>query len=225
MSNKIRVTILDDHQTILDGYVFRLTNPNIEVVATISYADELEPTLRDHPTEVLLLDLGVPTSRQNSNPYPILHTIPQLLQSYPELKVLVISMFDERGLIRAVMEAGASGYIVKNDQATIRNLASVIASVADGGIYFSQRAGELYQKIQNDNRLSPRQLEVLSLCISEPDITTAELAHRMGLSNSTVRNFLSGAYTRLEVRTRAAAIAKARQLGWITPESPTVPGK
>jgi DNA-binding NarL/FixJ family response regulator len=224
MSDRIQVTILDDHQSIVDGYVFRLSGvPGIEVAATISYADELEQTLRDHPTDVLLLDVSVPTSRENLNPYPILHTVPQLLQQYPELKILVISMFAERGLIRAVMDAGASGYIIKDDQATIRNLGNVIISVADGGIYFSQRAGELYQKNQTGNLLSPRQLEVLSLCMAYPDIKTAELAQKMGVLNSTVRNLLSGAYSRLGVQTRAAAIAKAKQLGWITPEPPTVP--
>jgi len=224
MSDKIRVAILDDHQSIVDGYLFRLSGiSGIEVVATISYADELEPTLRDHPADVLLLDVSVPSSPKNPNPYPILHTIPQLLQLYPELRVLIISMFAERGLIRAVMEAGASGYVIKDDQATIRNLASVIVSLAEGGIYFSPRAGELYRKHQTGNLLSPRQLEALSLCSAFPDIKTAALANKMGVMNSTIRNLLSEAYARLGVQTRAAAIAKAKQMGWITSEPPTVP--
>jgi len=227
MSKKIRVTILEDHQSIVDGYVFRLGSaPNIEIAATISFADELEQTLQKHPADVLLLDVSVPTSPVNYNPYPILHTIPRLLQDYPELKILVISMFAERGLIRAVMEAGASGYIIKDDQSTIRNLGNVINSVVEGGIYFSQRAGDLYKKYQaaqGGNLLSPRQLEALSLCVAYPDSKTNELAYKMGVSNSTVRNLLSGAYARLEVQSRAAALAKARQLGLITPEPPTIP--
>ena len=52
MNKKIRVTILDDHQNIIDGYVFRLSaNPQIEVVATISFGELLEPTLAGHPTD------------------------------------------------------------------------------------------------------------------------------------------------------------------------------
>jgi two-component system nitrate/nitrite response regulator NarL len=226
MSDKIQVTILDDHQSIIDGYIFRLNAfPNIEVAATISFAEELDATLRDHPTDVLLLDVSVPSSPKNYNPYPILHTIPQLLQRYSELKILIISMFAERGLIRTIMDAGASGYILKDDQATIRNLGNVIITVAEGGIYFSQKASELYRKTQTDNLLSPRQLEVLSLCLAYPDYKTAELAKKMGVQNSTVRNLLSSAYTRLGVQTRAAAITKAKQFGWITPEPPTVPRK
>src|SRR5215510_4888305 len=104
---KIRVTILDDHPNIVDGYVYRLSrSPQIEVAATCLFGDELEPSLAKHPTDVLLLDVSVPAGPENPNPYPILSVIPRLLQQYPELNILVISMHNERGLIRAVMEAG-----------------------------------------------------------------------------------------------------------------------
>ncbi|MBK8418042.1 response regulator transcription factor [Candidatus Villigracilis saccharophilus] len=140
MNKKIRVTILDDHQNIIDGYVFRLSaDPQIEVVATIGFGELLEPTLAEHPTDVLLLDLSVPTSVENPNPYPVLYAIPKLLQAYAGLNILVISMFAERGLIRAVMEAGASGYILKDDQATARDLGSVVVSVAGAASTLANR--------------------------------------------------------------------------------------
>ena len=227
MSEKIRVTILDDHQSIIDGYLFRLNSiPEIEVVGTIGFGEELEPTLEKVHADVVLLDVGVPTSPANLNPYPILHVIPRLLQLYPNLAVLVISMYVERGLIRAIMEAGASGYILKDDQATIRELGSVIISIAKGGIYFSSKAHQLFlnQQLQKTNELlTARQLQALSLCAAYPDSLTEELATKMGVSNSTVRNLLSGAYVRLAVHNRAAAIAKARELGIITPEPDTRP--
>lgn len=223
-TNTIRVTILDDHQSIIDGYMYRLsTSNNIEVVATISYGEELEQTLAAHPSDVLLLDINVPTSTDNPNPYPILHLIPNLLQKHPNLNILVISMFAERSLIKAVMEAGASGYVLKDDQATIRDLANVAASIAHGGIYFSQKAHKLFlknQRIDDSAPLTTRQLEALSLCAAYPDATTAHLAGKMSVSHSTVRNLLSGAYLRLGVPNRTAAIEKARQLGLITPHSP-----
>ena len=224
MKKKCYVTILDDHQSIIDGYVYRLSGtPDIEVSATISYGEELEPTLDAYPTDVLLLDISVPASAENPNAYPILHVIPNLLQKHPELNILVISMYAERGLIHAVMEAGASGYILKDDQATIRDLGNVVQSVANGGIYFSKKAHRLLfkqEEIPDGKRLSPRQLEALSLCAAYPDWTSAHLADKMAVSHSTVRNLLSGAYLRLGVSNRAAAVAKARQLGLITPDSP-----
>ena len=114
MKEKIQVTIMDDHQSIVDGYRYRLSQvPEIELVATLGYGDDLDPALEKHPVDVLILDVHVPVSQTNPNPYPILHTIPHLLQLYPDLEILVISMFGDRSLIRAVVEAGASGYILK----------------------------------------------------------------------------------------------------------------
>ncbi len=226
MVRKIRVTILDDHQSTVDGYLYRLSGiPEIEIVATLRYGEELGPCLDQQPTDVLLLDFSIPTSPSNTNIYPTLTEIPKLLQIYPNLDVLMISMFAERSIIRAVMEAGASGFILKDDSAAIQDLANIIMTVADGGIYLSQRAGELYQKRadNNESNLTRRQLEVLLLCAAFPSSKTAELAHKMNVSNSTVRNLLSGAYLKLEAHTRAGAIEKARQLGLLTSDVPTVP--
>jgi len=224
MAKTIRVTILDDHQSIIDGYRFRLSNyPQIEVAATIATGEELETTLSAHPTDVLLLDVSVPTAHDNENPYPILHSIPKLLQQYPNLRILVISMFTERGLIRAIMEAGASGYILKDDQSSIQDLGNVIISVAGGGIHFSQKAHQLYaQYLSKTSKelLTVRQAEALSLSAAYPNDTTEDVARKMSVTNSTVRNLLSGAYVKLGVRSRTAAIIKARQLGLITPEPP-----
>jgi two-component system nitrate/nitrite response regulator NarL len=221
MTEKIRVTILDDHQSIVDGYRYRLQDtPQIEVVATIAYGEELEPALANHPTDVLLLDVNVPASPDNINPYPILHVIPKLLQLYPDLNILVISMYAERSLVRAVMDAGANGYILKDDQASIRNLGNVVLTIANGAIHFSNRAHQLLLKnhpgSDDEPLLSPRQLEALSLCQTYPNDSTTQLAARLSVANSTVRNLLSGAYVKLDVHTRSAAIAKAQQLGLIT---------
>jgi two-component system, NarL family, nitrate/nitrite response regulator NarL len=225
-THTVRVTILDDHQSIIDGYVYRLSSvPGFEVVATLSYGDELGPSLAAHPADVLLLDINVPTSADNPNPYPILHDIPSLLQKYPALNILVISMHAERSLVRAVMEAGASGYVLKDDRAMLQDLGNVVQSVASGGIYFSQKAHQLMltqKTTPSGERLSPRQLEVLSLCAAYPDWTSADLAKKMSVANSTVRNLLSSAYLRLGVHSRPAAIARARQQGLITSDPPVL---
>lgn len=222
MKEKIRVAILDDHQSIIDGYIYRLDSASdIEVVATATYGEELEPLLADHEVDVLLLDVVVPTSSANANPYPILYLIPRLLETHADLVILFMSMHAQRSLIRAVIEAGASGYILKDDQASIRTLAAIIRSVAGGGIHFSQKAhAQLLRNSSEKDALTPRQHEVLSLAAAYPDLTSADLADTLGIAHSTVRNLLSGAYMRLGVRSRSAAIVRARQLGLITPTDP-----
>jgi two-component system, NarL family, nitrate/nitrite response regulator NarL len=226
MTDKIQVAILDDHQGIIDGYHFRLNNvPDIEVVATIGYGEELEPMLAQHPVDLLLLDVSVPISPENRNPYPILFLIPKLLKEYPNLTVLVVTMHAQRTLIKAVLEAGATGYVFKDDQTSIKELPSIIRMMVGGGIHLSQSAYQLAMKSPSsdlDKPLNARQLEALSICAAYPDASTAELAGFMNIEGSTLRNLLSGAYLKLGVRTRAAAIARARQMELITQESPSV---
>ncbi|MFN8494532.1 MAG: response regulator transcription factor [Caldilineaceae bacterium] len=218
MQPKIKVAILDDHQSVIDGYLHRLANtPGVVVVATAAFGHELEPLLATHAVDVLLLDVGVPMAADDPNPYPVLYIIPHLLECYPALHVLVISMHNRRALIKAVMEAGASGYILKDDRETIRDLGAVIQTVANGGVHFSQQA--LRQFLQNSSEsaeLTTRQVEVLSLCAAYPDASTAELAHRLRIANSTLRNLMAGAYTKLGVHNRTAAIVKAKHLGILT---------
>lgn len=223
MCGEIRVAIIDDHQSIIDGYIFRLSDaPEIEVVATANVGEELESILTHQEVDVLLLDVVVPTAHDNPNPYPILHLIPQLLQANPELTILVMSMHAPPSLIRAVVEAGVNGYILKDDHTSIRELGSIVRSVAGGGIHFSRQAhAQLLRNRDEHDTLTPRQQEVLSLAAAYPQLTSAQLAQRMDIAQSTARNLLSGAYLRLGVRNRGAAVARARNLGLITPVDPT----
>ena len=224
-AEKVRVAILDDHQSIIDGYIYRLSStPEIGVVATATHGEELEPLLVKHPVDVLLLDLSVRTSPENSNPFPILHIIPKLLQKYSNLSILVISMFAEPGLMRSLIEAGVSGYVLKDDQGAFRDLGNIVLSIAHGGIFFSKKAHTLYMQIDAMNGgelLTPRQMEVLSLCAAYPDASTSDLAQMMSISNSTVRNLLSNLYFRLGVHSRTAAVEKAREMGLVTPRPPS----
>lgn len=224
MKDKVQVIIMDDHQSIVDGYLYRLSKvPEIEVITALTYGDDLEPALKQHPTDVLVLDVEVPASANNPNSYPILHTIPKLLKEYPNLVILVISMHNDPGLIRAIVDAGAMGYILKNDSSKIQELGKWILSLVKGEPCFSDKILRVFPGRLNEP-LTARQLEALSLCATYPNSKTAELAEKMEIANSTLRNLLSTVYLKLGVQTRAAAIAKAREMGLLTPDPmrPTV---
>jgi DNA-binding NarL/FixJ family response regulator len=222
----IRVAIMDDHQGILDGYLFRLQGQaDIKIVGTLRYGDDLEPLLAHQSVDVLLLDMQVPSSLDNPNPFPVLSTITRLVQLYPDMAILAISMHNQRTLIQATLDAGASGYILKEDYTAIQELASIIRSVANQGIYLSAEAFQAIQRKSGGDgaaNLTPRQLEALTLCAAYPDLTTADLARRMNIAHSTLRNFLSSAYLKLGVSNRSAATIKARQLGLIPSDSAPV---
>jgi DNA-binding NarL/FixJ family response regulator len=216
LAEPIRVAILEDHPAMVEGYQSYLRDePDIQVVATAAFGEELPTLLATYqPIHLLLLDIWVPTSPTNRSPYPIVYLMPQLLQRYPKLNILVISLHKEGALIKAVMDAGASGFVLKDDRDTLQKFPSVLRTVAGGGIYFSREAHQILTHHPTSGpQLSPRQAEVLSLCAAYPEKTTAELAHVLGISDTTVRNTLSLLYLRLGVRGRTAAIAKARELG------------
>jgi DNA-binding NarL/FixJ family response regulator len=226
MSETIRVAILEDHPAIADGYRFYLQGESdIQLVATIDVGEELTKLLTEQaPVDVLILDVGVPTSRTNSAPYPILYLMPLLLQQHPNLNILVISMHKENALIKALIDVGASGYVFKDDRDALQNFSSVIRMIAGGGVYFSREAYKvIMHPTSKSQMLSPRQLEVLSLCAAYPEKTTAELAELLAVANATVRNTLSVLYMRLGVRGRTAALAKARELGLVAEMRPVYP--
>jgi DNA-binding NarL/FixJ family response regulator len=218
--SKIRLVILEDHQSVIDGYLFRLgLSEKIEVVGTACYGEDFEKLLATQAADVAFLDVNVPATPFNLSPYPLLHVIPRLRQQYPDMALLVISMLTERGLIRAVMEAGASGYILKDDREAIKGLEGIVMQVAGGEIFVSKAAQlqfpEGLDNGQAEPILTPRQLEILSLCSAYPDWSMRRVAQELSVEHSTVRNTLSQAYFRLGVRNLASAVVKARQLGLI----------
>ena len=219
--NKIRVAILDDHPATIEGYQARLReHDGIEVVGTAANGEGMEKLLAAARVDVLILDLGVPISSENSGPYPVLMRLPRLLELYENMRVLVISMYNQVTLIQAVMEAGARGYILKDDQVFMHDLPAIIETLAHGGSYFSS---QVYESLFRPNAAGPlltnRQLQALSLCAAYPQESTMQLAERLEVAGSTMRNLLSSAYIVLQVHSRIAAVARAQELGYLQPIS------
>jgi len=221
MQNKIRVTILEDHAATIEGYRARLgAEPDIEIVSIINFGEDLEHALLKQPVDILILDMRVLASQGNPNPYPTIHLVPKLLDQYPDLSVLVYSMYDQRTMIKEAMQAGASGYILKDDHQAYNDLGTIIRMINNGGMYLSPRAREQWQKRRTDDLerfLAPRQLEALSLCAAYPNESLSQIAKRMNVAHSTIRVSLSDVYSKLEVNTRTAAVVKARQIGLLPP--------
>jgi DNA-binding NarL/FixJ family response regulator len=172
-NGKIKVAILDDHQSAVDGYAYRLANhTNIDVVATANFGDQLEPLLAKTEVDVLVLDVSVPTSESDQNPYPLLHLVPRLRADFPNMAILIISMHKQRTLVRAVMEAGANGYILKDDRQAIVQLGEIVKSVAAGGVYFSEQSyavlSEKSPLVDDVQLLTKRQLQALSYSAAFP---------------------------------------------------------
>lgn len=225
MNRPLTIAILDDHSITVDGYRARLAqDPTLRIVWTTAFGEDVLTCMDEQPVDVLILDVSVPTSATNPNPYPILDVIPRLLDRQPALTILVISMHMESRLIKGVFRLGASGYVLKDDRVALDRLDQVVRTVAAGDLYVSPLAEQRWRDRQDahDSPLTPRQLQALSLCLAYPDETSQQLALRLGVTPVTLRNLLSGAYLRLNVRSRAAAVAEAQRCGFITPPGPTL---
>lgn len=220
MTAAIQVGILEDHIATATGYKALLeANPKLEICWSGQYYSDVEPNLKEHKTDVLILDVGVDNSPTDPNPFPILHVIPYLLERYNEMAILIISMYNRRALIKATQQVGAVGYILKDDFVSFENLDEIIIAVAEGGIYYSPEAEKLLAHPTEDTPvLTTRQSEILSYLASAPSLTTGQLAKKLNLAPSTIRNHLSDAYIRLGVKRLPSAIARARKLGLIVPE-------
>ena len=202
----------------LDGYISKLKPAaDIQIGYTLSYGDDLEPALASYPADVLLLDLQVATNPQNPNPFPIWHTLSKIVDQYPSLSILVISMFNSQALIDTALVSGVNGYILKDDFSAYQDLPAIIRLVAKGSAYFSplvrQRWLENRNNLTEKSFLSPRQLEALSLCAAYPNETLSKIAYRMNVAQSTLRNLLSQSYLKLGVNNRGAAVERSRQMG------------
>ena len=222
MNQKLNVAILEKHQLTIDGYYYRLgMMDDINIIGTYLFAEDLANDFSHLPVDFLITGVDVSISRENANPFPILFYLNQFTQQKPDLKILVISYINRLGIIDSLLEFGVNGIVSKEDQKSTERLGNIVEIISNGGVFFSS---EIHQDIisrEHKSILTKRQLEALSLCGAYPDEDTDNLSKKMNISSSTFRNLLSLTYTRLNVRTRAAAITKARQLGLIQIDSMT----
>ncbi|HKJ28464.1 MAG TPA: response regulator transcription factor, partial [Anaerolineales bacterium] len=200
LMKKYQIGILEDHIATIMGYQTQLQdNPRLNVTWTASFYSEVEPNLSEYPTDLLIMDVGVRNDSDSTEPFPIHHAIPKLLEMYPDMQIVVISMHNRPALIKATKNAGASGYILKDDVASFKNLDQILLDVLRQEIYFSPEAEKLIANPEEIPSLTKRQGEILSLLASAPDLTTREMAEQLHISPSTVRNHLSDIYLKLGV--------------------------
>ena len=213
MVGKVSVGILEDHPVVTAGYKAQIIKSRrLKVVWASRYYNEVGKKLEKHSTDVLILDASVDTAPDNPNTFPI-------LEKYPDLSIIVISMHNRPAFIRAIFKSGASGYILKDDVKANEKLNDILLAVAEGEMYYSDKTKEIiFDETKGEEILTKKQIALLSYFASSPHLTTQELAEELELAHSTIRNSLSEIYFRLKVNKITSALAKAQKLGLITPE-------
>jgi two-component system response regulator NreC len=207
-----KVVLADDHSVVREGLKLMLdAQPNLRVVAE---AGDVETTLRmtrAHRPRVLVLDLNMPDGSS-------LDAIPELLDSSPETRIVVLTMQDEPALAQASLRAGASGYVVK-DAAGDELVQAVQLALQDQTYLHPQlgaRIASQEPEQEEPDELSDREREVLQLIALGH--TNSEIASTLFLSVRTVESHRAHIQQKLRLTTRAELVRYALDRGLIGSE-------
>jgi DNA-binding NarL/FixJ family response regulator len=200
------VLIVDDHPVFRRGLVALLTASGFEVVAEASTAQEaitMSATLRP---DIVIMDLGLPDQHG-------LTATARLLADRPDVRVVVVTLYDDRDTVAAALDAGAIGYVVKDAApeqliAALR-AAELGASVLSAGLQRPAPANRLPERIAESAGLTRRESAVLDYLAQ--DLSNGAIAERLGLSSKTVANYVAIVLVKLGARDRHDAARIVRE--------------
>jgi two-component system response regulator DesR len=199
------VLIAEDQSMVLGALAALLDiEPDIEVVAKARDGREALALVERTKPDVVLTDIEMPEMTGLE-----LATEVRRTAQGGRPRVIILTTFARPGYLRRALEAGASGYLLKD--APAEKLADVIRSVHRGmRVVDPQLAQDAWGE---GDPLTDRERRILRA--AEEGLTSADIANRLHLSEGTVRNYLSEAISKLGVTNRIEATRLARQKGWL----------
>jgi len=205
----IRLLIVDDHPVVRDGLRGMFAgDPDFEVVAEAANGTEALARARAFHPDVVLMDLRMPEMDGVS-------AIRAMSEGGVVARVLVLTTYDTDGDVLAAIEAGATGYLLK-DAPRQELLRAVRAAARGEGVLSPAVTSRLLDQVRQPPRdsVSDRELEVLQLVAR--GFNNREAAAHLFISEATVKTHLLHIYTKLGVNDRAAAVAEAFERGLLT---------
>ena len=226
-SEQIRVLIADDHAVLRAGLRMLLdAQLDMTVVGEAETADQAIAMDVELCPDVVLMDLTLPSCAGDASGGPAgLEAIRRIKAGRPGARVLALTMHDDEGYVRAVLEAGGAGYVLK--RAADTELLSAIRAVWQGGTYLhpehmrtllEEPAAEPEPKTDDAyERLSERERQVLRLVALGH--TSQQVADMLYLSVKTVETYKARGMNKLGLKGRAALVRYALQRGILEDES------
>ncbi|MEW2546772.1 response regulator transcription factor [Streptomyces sp. NPDC047002] len=200
----VRVLLAED-QGMMRGALALLLGmeDDLEVVAQVAAGDAIVAEALAARPDVALLDIELPGMSG-------LDAAAQLRERLPACRVLILTTFGRPGYLRRAMEAGAAGFLVKDGP--VEELAGAVRRVLRGETVIDPGLAAAALSA-GPNPLTGRERDVLNAAVD--GATVADLAARLHLSESTVRNYLSSAIGKTGTRNRMEAVRAARRQGWL----------
>ncbi|MFF2389996.1 response regulator [Agromyces sp. NPDC058104] len=203
----IRLLLADDHPVVRAGIRAMLeSEADLEVVGEAATAEDAVRLAQGDAIDLVLMDLQFPGAVQGAEATRRIRAVP----GAP--RVLVLTNYDTDADILGAIEAGASGYLLK-DAPPDTLLAAVRAAAVGEQALAPGLSSRLDASQASGERLTVREAEVLSL-VAEGR-TNREIGKTLFLSEATVKSHLVHIFTKLGVGSRTAAVARARELGAI----------
>lgn len=205
--NIIKVGIADDHKIFRKGVILSLRQyTNISFIFEAENGEELLSMLQQEQPDVVLMDLRMPTKDG-------IETTKEVSRRFPDVKVLILTMFEDERFVSHLMENGANGYLLKNaDPSEIKR---AIMEVMAKGYYLNNFVNRvLLKKTNNRNKtipslnseivLSDKEKEVIQLLCRE--YTAAEIAQKMEISPRTVESIKDRLMERFGLKNTAGLV-------------------
>jgi DNA-binding NarL/FixJ family response regulator len=204
MERSIRIVIIEDDETIRNGYAFLIgANEGYKVVKTYASFDEAATTLQQDDPEVLLLDIELPGTNG-------IEALPKIKKLLPNCFVIMLTVYESQKQIFDALGNGASGYLTKGTPAV--KIIESIKEVREGGgpmsINIARMVINSFVKNQ-DSPLSKRETQILEHIVEGK--SRSQIARELFIDLETVRSHIKNIYLKLDVNSRADAIKTAKE--------------
>jgi DNA-binding NarL/FixJ family response regulator len=216
VSEKIRIALADDHPIFLAGLCNLIeAEPDFELVGKGTSGQMALKMIREQLPDVAIVDISMPEING-------ITLARRLAEECPNVRVVMLTLYEERSFLNQALAAGAKGYVLKRSAA--ENLVRAIRVVQLGDVYVDPAVSEVLgdkvsnradtpRRIGNILRLTDRESEVLKY--SARGLTIKEIAGRLELSAKTVETYKARAIEKLGLKTRAEIVRFAAAQGWL----------
>lgn len=207
----MKIAIVEDDQRLLNTYDTLFSGePEVEVIDTSTSGEEALEKLEYSQPNVMLVDIGLPGMSG-------IELTSHVKGQFPEVEIIVHTVFGDRESVFSAIKAGATGYIQKG--ATPRELVNAIQVLYSGGAPMSPQIARMvigeFQNAHNDDAfiLTPREKEIVKMM--ESGLTYKEIGAKLFISPNTVHSHIKKIYEKLHAKNRRDLFTKARKKGVI----------
>ncbi|MEI3613837.1 response regulator transcription factor [Pseudogracilibacillus sp. SO30301A] len=221
----ITIALIDDHKLFREGVKRILSfEPSFDVVAEADDGLEAKDIVKEYQPDIVLMDINMPEMNG-------IEATKELLQSNPELKIIILSIHEDESYVSHALQTGAQGYLLK--EMDTESLMEAIKVVYDGGSYLHPKVThnlvQEYRKLVKTNEtntnmneiefrkplhlLTKRECQVLQL-LSEGQ-SNRKIAETLVISEKTVKNHVSNILQKMNVNDRTQAVVTAIRKGWV----------